>query len=185
MSTISDTILNLQNATTQMQKTQKEEEGPSTELDSDAFLTLMIEQLKNQDPLDPMDNSQMISQQAALTQVSELQKMNETMSTNNMIMQATSLVGKEVTLIDPNDTTKTITGKVTSANFTSSTATVTVNGEEYPLGLVMSVAPENSGSTDNTGDTGSSGDTDSSGGSDSSDGTGADDSAENTTTQKS
>ena len=150
MSTITDTILNMQNATTQMQKTQKETEGPSTELDSDAFLTLMIEQLKNQDPLEPMDNSQMISQQAALTQVSELQKMNENMSTNNMIMQATTLVGKEVTLIDPNDTTKTITGKVTSANFTSSTATVTVNGEEYPLGLVMSVAPENSGQSSET-----------------------------------
>ena len=167
MSTVNDTLLNLQNATTQVQKTQRAENGPSTELDGDAFLTLMIEQLKHQDPLEPMDNSQMIAQQAALTQVTELQKMNENMSTNNMIMQATSLVGKEVTLIDPNDTTKTITGTVTSANFTSSTATVTVNGEEYPLGLIMSVAPEGSaggpGATDDT----------------------ADESSDNSTTQKS
>ena len=146
MSTVNDTLLSLQNATTQMQKAQKSETGPSTELDGDAFLSLMIEQLKNQDPLEPMDNSEMISQQAALTQVSELQKMNENMSTNNMIMQATSLVGKEVTLMDPNDVTKTIKGTVTSANFTSSAATVTVNGEEYPLGLVMSVAPDKSAS---------------------------------------
>ncbi len=164
MSTINDTLLNLQNSTTQMQKAEKEQKGPSTELDGDAFLTLMIEQLKNQDPLEPMDNSQMIAQQAALTQVTELQKMNENISTNNMIIQATSLVGKEVTLIDPNDTTKTITGTVTSANFTSSTATVTVNGEEYPLGLVMSVGPDKTASSGDSGSTDSSDSTDSSGG---------------------
>lgn len=163
MATVNEAITNMQNATTQTQLATKKLTGPSTELDGDAFLTLMIEQLKNQDPLEPMDNSQMIAQQAALTQVTELQKMNENMSTNNMILQATSLVGKEVTLIDPNDTTKTITGTVTSANFTSNTATVTVNGEEYPIGLVMSVGTDKtaSGGSGETGD--SSGDNDSSG----------------------
>ena len=182
MSTINDTLLNLQNSTTQMQKAEKEQKGPSTELDGDAFLTLMIEQLKNQDPLEPMDNSQMIAQQAALTQVTELQKMNENISTNNMIIQATSLVGKEVTLIDPNDTTKTITGTVTSANFTSSTATVTVNGEEYPLGLVMSVGPDKTASSGDSGSTDYSGSTDSS---DSTDSSGGDTSDSSTSTQKS
>ena len=59
-----------------------------------------------------------------------------------MIVQATSLVGKTVTVIDPNDTTKTITGTVDSANFTSSAATVVIDGVEYPLGLVASVGTE-------------------------------------------
>lgn len=133
-------LLNLQNATAQQKLADKNANGPSQELDQDAFLMLMMEQLKNQDPLNPMDNSQMLTQQAQFTQISELQKMNSTLNTSNMIMQATSLVGKEVTLVDPDDTTKTITGTVSSANFTSSTATVTVNGKEYPLGLVTNVS---------------------------------------------
>lgn len=165
MSTIGDTITGLQNATAQQKLKDKEVNGPSQDLDQDAFLMLMIEQMKNQDPMNPMDNSQMLSQQAQFTQISELQKMNSSLSSNNMISQATSLVGKEVTLIDPDDTTKTITGIVTAANFTSSTATVTVNGKEYPLGLVSNVGTP---STPDGGDGGSTegGGTDNSGGSD-------------------
>ena len=150
-------LLNLQNATAQQKLAEKEASGPSQELDQDAFLMLMMEQLKNQDPLNPMDNSQMLAQQAQFTQISELQKMNETLTTSNMIMQATSLVGKEVTLVDPDDSTKTITGTVTSANFTSSYATVTVNGEEYPLGLVVNVADGTTAAGDTNTDSGAEG----------------------------
>lgn len=139
MTAIGDTVTGMQNATAQQKVKDRQTNGPSQDLDQDAFLMLMMEQMKNQDPMNPMDNSQMLTQQAQFTQISEMQKMNSNLASNNMISQATSLVGKEVTLVDPDDTTKTIKGIVTSANFTSSTATVTVNGKEYPLGLVMSV----------------------------------------------
>ena len=136
---IRDQLTSMQNATAQKELKERLQNGPSTELGQDAFLKLMLVQMQNQDPTNPMDNSQMLQQQAAFTQINELQKLNQATSTNNMILQATALVGKEVSIMNPDDPTKTITGTVTSANFTSNTATVVVNGKEYPLGLVMSV----------------------------------------------
>lgn len=142
MVNISSELNALQNATAQNKYKEQQANGPSQELDGDAFLFLMMEQLKQQDPTNPMDNSEMLSQQAQFSQVQELQNLSSAISQNNMIVQATSLVGKTVTVIDPNDTTKTITGTVDSANFTNSAATVVIDGVAYPLGLVASVGTD-------------------------------------------
>ena len=120
----------------------------STELGQDAFLQLMMCQLQQQDPLKPTDSTQFLAQQAQMTQVSETQKMNtnltkllENQSSSTQIMQASSLIGKEVTLLDPNDATgkTTITGKVTEAKFNSTGAGITVNGTDYGLATVTGV----------------------------------------------
>src|SRR5574344_1345054 len=124
--------------------------GASQELDGDAFLMLMMEQLKNQDPMDPMDNSEMLAQQAQFTQIQEMQKLNSAITTNNSIQQANSLVGKTVQIVDPNNTSRLITGTVTSANFSGDSVSVTVNGTEYPLGLVSSVTDGASASDTST-----------------------------------
>lgn len=129
----------MQSNTAVNQAKERQQNGASQELDGDAFLTLMLEQLKNQDPMDPMDNSEMLAQQAQFTQLTELQELNDTINQNNIIQQANSLVGKTVQIVDPNNTSRLITGVVTSANFTGESATVTVNGTEYPLGLVAAV----------------------------------------------
>lgn len=138
-SSIHQELVNMQSATAVQQAKDKQTNGPSQELDGDAFLMLMMEQLKNQDPLDPMDNSEMLAQQAQFTQIQELQKLNSTITSNNTIQQANSLVGKSVQVVDPNNTSRLISGVVTSANFSGDTVTVTVNGKEYPLGLVAAV----------------------------------------------
>lgn len=136
---ITNELTNMQNATAVNKNNQQKANGPSQELDQDAFLMLMLEQMKQQDPLNPMDNSQMLAQQAQFTQISEMQKLNSAINSNNMIQQANGLVGKTVQIVDPDNTSKFITGVVTSANFTGNQATVTVNGKEYPLGLVAAV----------------------------------------------
>lgn len=138
-SSIQQELVNMQTATAINRAKEMKANGGSKELDGDAFLMLMMEQLKNQDPMNPMDNSEMLAQQAQFTQIQELQKMNETMNQNSMIQQANSLVGKTVQLVDPNNPARLITGLVSSANFTSDSATITVNGKEYPLGLVAAV----------------------------------------------
>ncbi len=147
-SSVSNELTNMQNATAYNKAQEQKASGASQELDQDAFLMLMIEQLKNQDPMNPMDNSEMLAQQAQFTQISELQKLNSALNSNNMIQQANSLVGKTVQIVDPNNTSRLITGVVTSANFTSDSATVTVNGVEYPLGLVAAVT-DGASPTDN------------------------------------
>ncbi len=139
LGSIQQELISMQSNTAVNKAKEQAASGPSQELDGDAFLMLMLEQLKNQDPMDPMDNSEMLAQQAQFTQLQELQELNESIATNNMIQQANSLVGKTVQIVDPNNTSRLITGVVSSANFTNGSATITVNGNEYPLGLVASI----------------------------------------------
>jgi len=63
-------------------------------LDKDAFLQLLVAQMKNQDPLEPQDNTQMVQQMASFTQVEELQNMSSTMTQK----QGFDLIGKMVSV---------------------------------------------------------------------------------------
>ena len=68
----------------------------------DRFLTLLITQLQNQDPLNPMDNNQITSQVAQLSTVTGINQLNETLLALSgqldvsQSMQAASLIGKEI-----------------------------------------------------------------------------------------
>lgn len=69
-----------------------------TDLQS-TFMKLLVAQLQNQDPLNPMDNSQMTSQLAQINTVNGIQQMNTTMSamlTQNAATQASSMIGRTV-----------------------------------------------------------------------------------------
>ena len=74
----------------------------SVSKDQADFMTLLIAQMKNQDPTSPMDNNQMAAQMAQLNMVSGINKMNTTLtglSSNQQIsnsMQATDLIGHQV-----------------------------------------------------------------------------------------
>jgi flagellar basal-body rod modification protein FlgD len=66
------------------------------------FLTLLVTQLKNQDPLNPMDNAQVTSQLAQINTVNGIENLNTTMKSmldvynSGQAMQAAGLVGKNV-----------------------------------------------------------------------------------------
>src|SRR6188768_2930040 len=69
---------------------------------SDRFLKLLVAQMRNQDPLNPMDNAQVTSQMAQINTVTGIDKLNATvqgLSTQFMQLQAVqgaSLVGRDV-----------------------------------------------------------------------------------------
>lgn len=66
------------------------------------FLTLLTTQLKNQDPLSPMDNAQMTSQLAQISTVDGIERLNATLATlidgqqSSEALQAAALVGRGV-----------------------------------------------------------------------------------------
>ncbi len=68
----------------------------------DRFLKLLVAQLKNQDPLNPMDNAQITSQMAQISTVSGIDKLNTTLQTlaasfnAGQSLQATSMIGHSV-----------------------------------------------------------------------------------------
>lgn len=68
----------------------------------DRFLKLLVTQMKNQDPLNPMDNAQVTSQMAQLSTVSGIDKLNATLQAlsdsmmSNQPVQAASMIGHGV-----------------------------------------------------------------------------------------
>lgn len=120
--------------------------GGLSALDGDAFLQLMVAQMKYQNPFEPMDTSQMLQQTASLTTVETLQQVAAGQRALMGIQQATvasSLMGKEVKALSLEGAE--ITGPVEKVNFTADGPILTINGEEVPIGNVIELrsAPAN------------------------------------------
>lgn len=140
MSSASSIITKEASYTAQTKAAQPKQTGSAgATLTSTQFMDLMLKQIQFQDPMAPTDNAQMVTQQCQFSQLSATTEMNNKLSQNNSIMQTLTLVGKDVTLTDPKDATKTITGTVSSAQFNNSGAAIEVNGTTYPISLVQKV----------------------------------------------
>jgi flagellar basal-body rod modification protein FlgD len=87
----------------------------STAATQDRFMTLLVTQMKNQDPLNPMDNAQVTSQMAQLSTVTGIDKLNTTLDSliSNVQIgqsyQASSMIGHNV-LVPGNEISNTGTG---------------------------------------------------------------------------
>ena len=81
-----------------------------TQVDYQSFLKLLVAQMKNQDPTNPMDSTQYMAQLAAFSQVEQSVQMNtklDQMLQSSTLEQAASIIGRTVTSADGE-----ITGKV-------------------------------------------------------------------------
>ena len=117
-----------------------------SELGEDAFMTLLLAQLKNQDPLKPMEDRDFIAQLAQFNSLNQLTQMNRTLSemiTTQSMAQASALIGKTVTGtgVDGSD----LTGVVTGLHLSGSKVILDVAGKELPLSGVRSVTQTQTG----------------------------------------
>ena len=94
---------NLQTHTTSGDSLKKNEKNKNA-VDSDMFLTLLVAEMQNQDPLEPTSNTEWVSQYATFTQVQKMSEMAEAVD----VLRANELIGKEVIV----KTTSTDTGEV-------------------------------------------------------------------------
>ena len=89
-------------ATTTTSTTAASTNANTAKASSERFLKLLVTQLKNQDPLNPVDNAQMTSQMAQISTVSGIEKLNTTVEgltgqfVQMQMMQGAALVGKDV-----------------------------------------------------------------------------------------
>ncbi len=120
----------LQDANNAITTTEKDRKGTS-ELGKDAFLQLLVCQMKNQDPLNPQDDTQFVAQLATFSQLEQLQNLNATYEKS----QAFSLIGKDVILNVEDETggNKQVTGKVQYVNASGSSVQLYVDGKLYDL----------------------------------------------------
>ena len=88
-------------------------------LDKDAFFKLLITQLKYQDPLTPMDNTEFIAQMAQFSYLEQMANMNANLSQFLRIQalsEGASLIGRNVETVDA-DTGEIIRGEVVRVSF--------------------------------------------------------------------
>ncbi len=116
----------------------KKSEKAGGNLDKDAFLQLLVAQMKYQDPLEPTSNTEYISQLATFSSLEEMQNMTSAMN----LQRASNLVGQEVYVKVTDPTTGNVGyehGKVNFVSYQNGKAYVNVNGEDYPLDNVESI----------------------------------------------
>jgi flagellar basal-body rod modification protein FlgD len=117
----------------------------TSKLGKQDFLKLLMAQLQNQDPMKPMDDTQMIAQMAQFSALEATQSLQATMqATNNMqtVAQAGGLIGKYVQSNQADGTS--ISGAVTGVNLTTTdgvtSPTLVVNGKDVDYGSIRKVS---------------------------------------------
>lgn len=115
------------------------------ELDKDAFLRLLVLQMQNQDPLEPMENSDMLAQLAQFSALEGQDNLNssfERLSGNvdqlNFI-SASQMLGKVVEGVNLNG--ELIRGKVDGVHLDGSVVVLTVDGQFMSMAGVVRVEP--------------------------------------------
>jgi len=140
---------------------QGEERIPKKELDKEAFLQLLVTQMRYQNPLEPLGDTEFIAQMAQFSSLEQLQNMNSTLSnltevfaemlinqremtSSVLFSEATSMVGKEVLAVNP-ETEQEFQGIVTKALLIKGIPYVEIAGNLVPTAYVLSVGQYSGG----------------------------------------
>ena len=113
---------------------------PKKQLGQDDFFQLLVTQLKHQDPMNPVADTEFIAQMEQFTSLEQTKGMKEDlgeMRRQTQFQQAIGLIGKDVTL-QPDDST-VVKGKVTGLEIKEGVPGIIVNGKLYQLEDVQNV----------------------------------------------
>lgn len=136
--------------------------APKQQLDKDAFMKLLVTQMKSQDPLSPQSNQEFIGQLANFSSLEQMQNLNDNVLGLALLQQDSSLllamsngsalIGKDVTYQDP-DTGATMSGTVDSMVMENGQALLKVGTATVPLSAIQEIYAPDAG--DGSGDEGS------------------------------
>ena len=114
--------------------------APSNTLDKDAFLKLLVAQLKYQDPMKPTDSAEFMAQTAQFTQVEKLEEIAQQNKDNirtQGLTTASALIGRTVKYQDA--TGAYASGVVSGASLNADGVTLKVSGKDADLTAVTEV----------------------------------------------
>ena len=120
---------------------QKETKASNSSLDKDAFLQLLVAQMKYQDPLEPTSNTEYISQLATFSELEEMQNMTSGMN----LQRASALVGQYVFMkvTDSSGNTTYPEGKVDYVVYENNKAYLSINETLYSMDDLDTIADSN------------------------------------------
>ena len=113
---------------------------PKQTLDSETFMSLLVAQLRNQDPSSPMDTNQMISQTTQLAMMEKLTALSTTADENfslQMRTAAAALVGQSVTYTDAAGVSAT--GIASAVSYAGTVPQVTIGTTSVALDAISGV----------------------------------------------
>ena len=102
--------------------------------DKDAFMNILVAQMKYQDPLEPTSNTEYINQYATFSQVEQLSNMAEAFS----LTRASDMVGKTVVVKKEDGTS--VQGRVDYVTYSGGEAYLNIDGTDYSMDQVSNVA---------------------------------------------
>lgn len=118
-------------------------------LNYDAFLKLLIAQMKHQDPTDPMNASEQVAQLATFSQVEQTIQTNknlENLIAGSALSNASMFIGQTITTADGKESGVIESVKV----YSDAIVATTVDGEEIPLTVGVTVGARPSTDDDST-----------------------------------
>ena len=113
--------------------------GSSAMVSQDQFLQLLVTQLKNQDPNNPTDQTQMLAQLAQFSSLSEMQTLNQTMSSSaqfGQLSQSAALIGKTVTA---GTSASPVSGVVASVSMQNGKPFLSIGGQAVDASTVTNI----------------------------------------------
>lgn len=111
------------------------------ELGRDEFMLLLLTQLRNQNPLEPLDNAEFLAQLAQFSSLDSMEKLNgkfDSLIALQGLSQGSSLIGKRIEYQLPGETSPRF-GVVDSVRVTDGKVELMVGGEAVSLQQVRSV----------------------------------------------
>ena len=114
--------------------------GAAAGMGKDDFMQLLIAQLKNQDPMKPMEDKEFITQLAQFSSLEAMEKMTtqmEELTGSQMLVQAATLIGKQVTAKLENG--EVVTGTISQVKIVDGKPTAVVNGKEIDTSLITTI----------------------------------------------
>lgn len=120
-----------------------------TNVNKDQFLELLVTQLQNQDPLEPVKNEDFLAQLATFSQLEEQQATHDTLKnmvslqtaalSMSSLSQGAAIIGKEVEFVPDGVGDETRTGLVSGILFEPGGVMVQIGDEKIPLGNVVAI----------------------------------------------
>ena len=142
MSAITNPTAAAQTQTAQTAANSNTNAGGFNNLTTADFMQMLIAELENQDPTNPMSNEDLMTQLATMSQLQSTQDLDSalTANTNNQQLSiASSFIGANVTGTDNNN--NAVNGVATQALLQNGTAYVAVGSSLVPLANITGVAP--------------------------------------------
>lgn len=115
-------------------------------INNDDFMQLLLAQLKNQDPMKPMDSNEMMGQIAQLNSLNtlmEIQSSLEDLNRSQSMNLAANMIGKTIkAVIGSGEDTTIVTGIVSSMTMEDNKAYVQVDGQNIEISTIVEVSAE-------------------------------------------